>query len=48
MQVDNGAHAVGVDGGCIGQVADGRRHAEAPPRQVGEVGENGAVVAPPG
>lgn len=47
MQVDDGAHAVGVDAGGGGQLRDGGRQAEAPPRQAGQVGQDGAVVAPP-
>ena len=47
VQVDDGAHAVGVDAGGGGQLRDGGRQAEAPPRQAGQVGQDGAVVAPP-
>ena len=47
MQVDDGAHAVRVDGGHCGQVGGRCRHAEAPPREVGQFRKDGAVVAPP-
>ena len=47
MQVDDGAHAVRVDGGDGGEVGDGGGQAEAPPSQARQVGQDGAMVAPP-